>query len=151
VRGVEGYGAVPVPDVGAVILRDRVMGILPAPLPARGFLDALRAAGTLRPGAGSAKFTVVGYGAQLGDPVGQVPFPPDGLRRVAQSEFLNLNERWLFLNQKFAQGIGGSSAGDSGGPVIWVDPRTGESTLVALTSRGDARGVATGLGYRVDI
>ena len=145
-----GLGAVPVPDVGVVILRDPVAGILPAPLPSPGFLDALQAAGTLRSGPDRSKFTVVGYGTQLGDPVGELPFPPDGLRRFVQSEFLNLHDRWLFLNQNFAQGVGGGGFGDSGGPIFWVDPATGENTIVAITSRGDGRCVATGVCYRLD-
>ncbi len=145
-----GAGDVPVPDVGVIILRKAVRGIHPAPLPSLGFLDALQAAGALRSGTDQAPFTVVGYGTQLGDPVGQLVFPPDGLRRFVQSEFLNLHERWLYLSQNFAQGIGGSGSGDSGGPVFWIDPATGDSTLVALNSRGDLRLVATGVCYRVD-
>ena len=38
----------------------------------------------------------------------------------------------------------------SGGPAFWVDPQTREATLVALTSRGDARNLAVGIDYRVD-
>ncbi len=145
-----GLGAIPLADVGVLILPEPVTDILPVTLPPLGFLDALQAAGALRSGANQAKFIVVGYGTELGDPVGQLPFPPDGLRRVAQSEFLNLKNRWLFLDQNFAQGTGGSGTCDSGGPAFWVEPTTGQATLVALTSRGDARNLAVGVDYRVD-
>src|SRR5262245_55876306 len=145
-----GLGAIPLADVGAVVLREPVTGIPPAPLPSLGFLNALQAAGKLRSGANTAKFTAVGYGTVLGDPVGQIPFPPDGLRRAAQSEFLTLHARWLFLDQNPAQGNGGGGTGDSGGPAFWVDPLTGAATLVAIMSRGDARNRAGGVDYRVD-
>src|SRR5262245_4800435 len=146
----DGLGAIPLADLGVVILRECVTGITPAPLPPLGFLDALQAAGMLRSGAQTAKFTAVGYGTLLGDPVGQVPFPPDGLRRAAQSEFLNLKDRWLFLDQNVARGNGGGGTGDSGGPAFWVDPLTGTATLVAIMSRGDDRNRALGVDYRVD-
>src|SRR6266516_366429 len=76
-----GWGAIPLPDVGVIIFPNPIMDILPAALPPLGFLDALQASGQLRAGSDQAKFTVVGYGVELGDPVGHVPFPPDGLRR----------------------------------------------------------------------
>jgi hypothetical protein len=64
----------------------------------------------------SAPFTVVGYGAVLGDNNGHWPFPPDGQRHVAQSGFRNLHPRWLFLEQNPARALGGTGGGDSGGP-----------------------------------
>jgi hypothetical protein len=145
-----GYGAIPLPDVGVILFPNPITDILPAALPPLGFLDALQAAGMLRAGSDQAKFTVVGYGVELGDPVGQVPFPPDGLRRVAQSEFRNLGDRWLFLNQNPAQGNGGGGTCDSGGPVFWLDPSNGTTTLVATTSRGDYVNRALSVDYRVD-
>ena len=145
-----GSGAIPLPDVGVIIFPAPIMDILPAALPPLGFLDALQVAGSLRARSEQAKFTVVGYGVELGDPVGHVPFPPDGLRRVAQSEFLNIDDRWLFLNENPAQGNGGSGACDSGGPIFWVDPLTGTTTLVATTSRGDQRDRALAVNYRID-
>ena len=145
-----GRGGIPLPDVGVIIFPNPITDILPAALPPLGFLDALQAAGKLRAGSHQAKFTVVGYGVELGDPVGQLPFPPDGLRRVAQSEFLDLGDRWLFLSENPAQGNGGSGSCDSGGPLFWVDPSTGTSTLVATTSRGDQVNLALSVNYRVD-
>jgi len=145
-----GHGAVPLADVGVVILKEPMLGVVPARVAPLGFLESLQAARALRTGALGTRFTVVGYGVGLGVPLGQVPFPPDGLRRVAQSEFMHFNDRWLFLNQNFAQGNGGGGDCDSGGPAFWVDPLSAESTLVAITSRGDARDVAIGIDYRVD-
>ena len=145
-----GLGAIPLPDVGVIIFPDPIRDILPEALPPLGFLDALQASGKLRAGADQAKFTVVGYGVELGDPVGHLPFPPDGLRRVAQSEFSNLGDRWLFLNQNPAQGNGGGGSCDSGGPVFWMDPSTETKTLVATTSRGDLANRALAVDYRVD-
>ena len=145
-----GSGAIPVPDVGVILFPNPIMDILPAALPPLGFLEALQASGQLRTGSDQAKFTVVGYGVELGDPVGHVPFPPDGLRRVAQSQFSHLDDRWLFLSQNPALGIGGGGSCDSGGPIFWVDPATGTETLVATTSRGDLVNRALSVNYRVD-
>ena len=133
---LDGNGNIPLADVGVAILREPVNGLPLTPLPPLGFLDALQAVGELTPGSNDAEFTVVGYGAVLGDNNGHSPWPPDGKRRVAQSGFRNLHDRWLFLDQKPAQGLGGTGGGDSGGPNYWVDPLTAETTLVATTSRG---------------
>jgi hypothetical protein len=145
-----GGGNIPLPDVGVLIFPAPILDILPAALPPLGFLDALASAGMLREGSDQAKFTVVGYGVDLGDPVGHVPFPPDGLRRVTQSEFRNLHDRWLFLNQNPAQGNGGGGSCDSGGPIYWVDSATGTTTLVATTSRGDHVDRSLSVNYRID-
>jgi hypothetical protein len=132
----EGNGDVPVADVGVAILKEPVNNLPLTPLPPQGFLDALQAAGQLKAGSKSAQFTVVGYGAVLGDNNGHWPFPPDGQRRIAQSGFHNLHDRWLFLDQNPALDLGGTGGGDSGGPNYWINPVTGDSTLVAITSRG---------------
>ena len=132
----EGSGNIPLADVGVAILKEPVNNLPITPLPPQGFLDALQAAGQLKAGSDCAQFTVVGYGAVLGDNNGHWPFPPDGQRRIAQSGFHNLHDRWLFLDQNPAQDLGGTGGGDSGGPNYWVDPVTGQATLVAITSRG---------------
>src|SRR5262245_16850489 len=54
-------------DVGVAILRQPVNELSLMPLPSLGFLNALDAAGILRAGSDRANFTVVGYGAVLGD------------------------------------------------------------------------------------
>jgi hypothetical protein len=140
-------GNIPLTDVGVAILKESVTSLPVMPLPPEGFLDALDASGQLHTGADRAGFTVVGYGAVLGDNPKDIPFPPDGLRRVAQSQFRSLHDEWLFLDQNPAQDLGGSGKGDSGGPTLWTDPSTGQETLVAITSRGNQ---SFGNKYRVD-
>jgi len=142
-------GAVPRIDVAVVILKEPVVGITPASLAPEGFLDELEAAGVLLDKDQGASFTVVGYGYS-GEAPNQL-IPPDGQRRAAISEFMHLNDQWLFLDQNAAHDNGGSQIWDSGGPTFWADPDTGEETLVALISNGDAAGVATGLNFRTDI
>ena len=144
---LDGNGNIPLADVGAAILDEPVTTLPLVPLPSLGFLDTLQAADVLCAGSDRAKFTVVGYGAELGDNNGHSPFPPDGLRRVAQSDFKTLHDQWLFLDQNPAQNLGGTGAGDSGGPTYWVDPSTGAATLVAITSRGTW---TSEVQYRVD-
>lgn len=143
-----GWGAVPRVDVAVVVLSEPAVGITPASLAPAGFLDLLEAQGLLRNANARAPFTVLGYGRH-----GKAPnrlLPPDGQRRVAVSEFMLLDNQWLFLDQNEAHGNGGAQIGDSGGATFWVDPLTGEETLVALVSNGDAAGVAVGINFRVD-
>ncbi len=138
-------------DVGVVILKKPVRHLPLAVLPPVGLLDELKAAGLLRePAQGGTKFTVVGYGTTLDRSPARL-IDPDGLRRVAVSEYRALREGWLYLNQNFATGDGGTGYGDSGGPTFWTDPATGKDVLVSVTSRGDPETVATGVTWRVDI
>jgi len=144
-----GWGAVPRMDVAAVILKEPVTNITPATLAPAGFMDGLKAAGLLLNMNQGAPFTVVGYGYH-----GKAPnqlIPPDGQRRAAVSEYMLLDNHWLFLDQNEAHGNGGAQIWDSGGPTFWVDPVTGEESLVALVSNGDATGVSLGLNFRTDI
>jgi hypothetical protein len=140
-------GNIPLTDVGVAILKEPVTTLPLMPLPPEDFLDALYASGQLHTGSDRAPFTLVGYGAVLGDNPSDIPFPPDGLRRVSQSEFRCLHDQWLFLNQNPAQDLGGSGKGDSGGPILWTDPSTGQETLVATSSRGNE---SFGNKFRVD-
>lgn len=139
-----GGGATPLADMGVVILERPIRNIRPATVAPEGFLDFLEEIDALD----GTKFTVVGYGTH-GDAPNNLLFR-DGQRRVAQSEFLMLDDRWLFLDQNPAHGNGGTAGCDSGGPTFWVDPDTGEEILVSVTSRGDAAVVATAITYRVD-
>jgi hypothetical protein len=133
-------------DVGVLILKQNVSAIPAIPLPPAGFLDALAASGQLQ--ANQTKFTVVGYGIDPGNANnGHLPFPPDGLRRSAQTEFQNLHDRWVYEDQNDSHDNGGSCTCDSGGPLFYVDPVTGLETLVAVVSRGTLTNVHD---YRVD-
>jgi hypothetical protein len=131
-------------DVGVLVLAKKVTRIVPAPLPPPGFLDGLQAAGQLT---AASRFTVVGYGVDLVKNPGQIPFPPDGLRRVAYPQFQNLHNRWLYTDQNVAHDNGGSCNCDSGGPLFWADPVTGQETLAAIVSRGS---LSSAHDYRVD-
>jgi hypothetical protein len=141
-----------VPDVGILILEEPAPEeIQPATLPDEGLLDSLRVEGKLRQQGEAAMFTVVGYGTTLEWPP-PVIVRPDGVRRVAQSKFLNLRKTWLHMSQNQAPGQenGGSGYGDSGGPTFWTD-EDGTEVLVAVTSWGDMMAVATGTAWRIDI
>lgn len=142
-----GLGATPQMDVAVVVLRAPT-DITPAPLACEGFLDLLEDEGLLSDADWGAPFTVVGYG-NYGDPPNQL-MQADGQRRVAISEFMDLQERWLFLDQNAAHGNGGSANRDSGGPTFWIDPETGTEILVAIVINGDAAAVATGINFRLD-
>lgn len=147
-RLLPGWGALPRIDAALVVLKEPAVGVTPAPLAAEGFLDLLYATGALRSGNVGALFPVVGYGDY-----GLAPNRlqrRNGIRRVAQSEFMLIVELWLFLDQNAAHGNGGSASGDSGGPIFWMDPASGEEILVALVSNGDAVGVAVGINLRTD-
>jgi secreted trypsin-like serine protease len=137
-------------DVGALILEQN-SDITPAQLPEEGFLDQLKANGILKQGSERAKFTVVGYGTTLEWPPPKI-VAPDGMRRFAVSEYLNLRKVWLHMSQNQAPGKedSGTCSGDSGGPVFWTEDE-GPEIIVAVTSWGDAVCVATGTTYRVDI
>ena len=135
-------------DIGVTILTNKATNISPVALPPPGFLDTLAAAGLLKAKSDRTRFTVVGYGIDPdGANYGHLPFPPDGLRRVAQPEFRNLHDRWLYTDENDSHDNGGSSTGDSGGPLFWVNPDTGQETLVAIVSRGS---LTSRENYRVD-
>jgi hypothetical protein len=135
-------------DVGVLILAQAVAGIPLVPLPATGFLDARQAAGELKVESDRTFVKVVGYGVDPGDANnGHLPFPPDGLRRSAQPEFQNLHDRWLYTDQNNSHDNGGSCPCDSGGPLFYVNPGTGQETLVAVVSRGT---ITSAHDYRVD-
>lgn len=139
-------------DVGLLILEEPAIGITPATLPDEGFLDDLSEDGKLRERGEGAKFTMVGYGSTLDWPPREECTPPDGTRRFARPEFLNVRTVWLHLSQNQAPGNDNSGAcyGDSGGPVFWREPDERE-VLVAITTMGDARCVAISTNYRADI
>lgn len=139
-------------DLGVLILNaDDTQGIPLANLPEEGFLNDLKASGRLRKGSDTALFTVVGYGSTLDWPPPHWT-PGDGMRRVAQSKFLNLRKAWLHVSQNHAsgKGDGGACGGDSGSPYFWAEEGQPE-TLVSVTIWGDIPCVATSTTYRLDI
>lgn len=144
-----GDGAPPMADIGVLILKEPVEDVEPAVLAPEGLLDFLDEIGALQAHPDGTPFIVVGYGRTHVPHTNPNP-PPDGLRRMAVSEFMDLIGGWLFLSQNFSQGEGGTSYGDSGGPTFWIDPDTGEELLVGVTSRGDAAVVAFGVADRTD-
>jgi len=134
-------------DVGVLILQEPVTGMATVPLPPLGFLDARKAAGELKVGSHRAFLSVVGYGVVPDSNAGHLPFPPDGLRRSAHTEFQNLHDRWLYTDQNDSHDNGGSCNCDSGGPLFYVDLVTGQETIVAVVSRGS---LSSTHNYRVD-
>lgn len=123
-------------DLGVVVLAEPVTDRSPATLASVGYLDGLVRRGGLR----GETFDVVGYGA---NEYGIVT----GYRFVARSLGLSVHGAWLYMSQSVHRGAGGTCRGDSGGPTFHV-PAGG--FVVAVTSWGDARCVATGIAYRVD-
>ena len=147
-----GQGNVKFTDLGVLILTEDVDGIAPSTLAPEGFLDYLADIGQLHahPGDGT-PFTAVGYGIDEVHPDWKTPPLPDGRRRVAVTEFDRLFDEWLITSQHFSQDEGGTAIRDSGGPVFWVDPATGEEVQVGITSRGDWGFAAFTGFYRADI
>jgi hypothetical protein len=138
-------------DVGALVLKKPVRKIEPAILADEGLLDLLQEIGELREGPeGGTRFTVVGYGATLEFPPPEL-VAPDGWRRYAESEYLGLTDVWLVVSRNQAAGDAGTANGDSGGPILWKNPETGEEIVVGITSWGDPEKVATTFKYRADI
>jgi hypothetical protein len=134
-------------DVGLVLLQEEVLGVEPAKLVGEGYLAELSEHGALN--SDHVPLLIVGYGDTLLFPP-PTPVLRDGLRRCGTQQFLSLQGPlpWLLLYQNPATGDGGVGAGDSGGPVYWIEA-DGTRTLVALSSRGPAPGPA--LAYRLDI
>lgn len=141
-------GSAPVRDVGVVILKEPVVDLVPVPLPPAGFLDGLKAALQLRTGPDGTKFIAVGYGTALQWPPPEI-VPSDGIRRVAEEEYLALNSSWLTCSQNSATGDEGTGIGDSGGPLFFKSD-DGTEILTSITSRGDPTLVATAVNYRID-
>lgn len=143
-------GAGPIIDVGLIILREPVQDVEPVTLATEGYLDALNRGGLLRDGKEGSPFTNVGYGTQLLLSPSPTLVSPDGLRRTSVSSFQSLLKNWLILSQNPHRDNAGTGFGDSGGPTIWLDPDSGAETVVAITSRGDAKTISTGFTFRID-
>jgi len=137
-------------DIGLLILKEPVRGIVPATLPAAGFLDDLKQARQLKAGPHGTELTVVGFGMLLDWPPPETFWEDPVRRNLAQSGYLGLNDGWLLLNHNLAAGHGGVANGDSGGPTFWTDPKTGEEVLVSITSWATPERVGIGVSYRID-
>jgi hypothetical protein len=144
-----GHGASPNgSDFGLLVLKEPVQGIVPATLPTAGFLDDLKKANQLKAGPNGTKLTVVGYGMLLDWPPPLFFWQDPPVRNTTQAGYLGFNDAWLSLNQNLAAGYGGMALGDSGGPVFWTDPDSGQEVLVSVTSWG--AWVAHGFYSRID-
>jgi hypothetical protein len=133
-------------DVGLLLLEEAVQGITPVALPAAGFLDDL----DLDRGTTESKptFLLVGYGTTT-VPNTTAELPP-GKRRYAVSGFRSLRNRYLMLSQSFANGEGGLSRGDSGGPAFW-EKADGTLVQTGIAVNGDHASVSYGACVRTDI
>jgi len=106
-------------DVGVIVLDEPVVGVDPASLAPRNYLD-----GFAQPLLNSTLFTVVGYGTEMRKPDSgpQKPQPMSYplIRRVTTSPGQKLMTQVLQLNGNIndARGGGGTCFGDSGGPVF---------------------------------
>jgi secreted trypsin-like serine protease len=136
-----GPGGVADPHDIAVVLLQQSPGLTPAQLPPAGFLNGLKAAGTLT----SQTITAVGYGTVREDKThGPAAFFFDGVRRFVLQSPLNLEPSWLLVSMQPSTGNGGTCYGDSGGPHFLG------SMIVATTITGDAMCRATDKDYRLD-
>lgn len=126
-------------DVAVVELDAAVHGVVPAGLPAAGYLDGRDLRGET--------FTTVGYGSSRDDVIrkGWLTGRNDGVRSVSVGTFAALRRSVLFISMNPARDHGGTCYGDSGGPHF---DETG--TLVSLTGTGDATCRATDQTVRLD-
>ncbi len=126
-------------DVGVIVLAD-APGITPGNLvPTAGFLDDLKASGSLVPH--DTTFQVVGYGIDE-------HFQPTHTREVATEGFHSLDGVWLSNSMNPSLGFGGGCYDDLGGPVLFT---AGQSQyIVSLMSIGDRWCRSLDKGYRVD-
>jgi hypothetical protein len=133
-------------DVSVIVLDAPVSGITPATIAPLGFLDGLRAAGTIK----TTEYLNVGYGSaeQLVVPTVGPTFPFDGIRKWTISGFYALDPQYIHLNQNLHQGFSGTGYGDSGGPTF-VQTATGP-VVVSVVSTGDVPCWATSVNQRVD-
>jgi hypothetical protein len=114
-------------------------------------LDDLKMAGVLENAPdGSNPLTIVGYGRTLAFPPPEL-IPIDGYRRYAPTEYLSLTRAYVMTLGPPATDEGGSAGGDSGGPVFWTNPFTGQDLLIAIHNwTGDERAPHS-VAYRTDI
>lgn len=134
-------------DLGVLLLpRDSVpSSIVPVSLAPAGYLDALKAQGTLK----FMNVDAVGYGAipDWGSP-GPTTFSTDGKRRSGTLVVTGLTKSFLRSNQN-PNGIGSGSGlcfGDSGSPQL----AAGTLMVVSVTNGGNGQCNSVNYNYRVD-
>lgn len=153
-------------DVGVIFLSEPVTGIDPVRLPElpkegeKSLLDDLVDSGNLSvDGTVGTPLPSVGYGATEESASDEVPFTdalilPSGKRHFGPFEFQALRQNNLVVSQVFigeAHDAAGGAPGDSGGPVFWRKPDTGELTQVGLVSWGDVVATSYGAPARLDV
>ena len=114
-------------------------------LPPAGYLDQLKAAGTLK----FLTVDIVGYGAiPIWDEPGPTSFVLDGVRRSGTSTVIGLGKGFL----KFTQNVNGNGTGsglcfgDSGSPQF----ERGTLRLLSVTTGGNGQCNSHSVNYRVD-
>jgi hypothetical protein len=110
-------------DVGVLILAEAVTDVEPARLPPLRLLDTL--GNSLK----KTTFSMVGYGL-----VQKTDLRADGLRRFTDVGYVNLRHNLLLCDTNVRTGFGQAYRGDSGGPILWNDPETGNEYVVGLVS-----------------
>ncbi len=134
-------------DLGILLLpKDSVPGsIAPVQLPPAGYLDSLKADGSLN----FRVVDIVGYGVTpVWDPAGPTSFFFDGKRRVGTSIITGLTQAFVFYQQN-PQGIGTGSGvcfGDSGSPQF----DHGSLLVLSVTTGGNGQCNSVNYNYRVD-
>lgn len=132
-------------DLGVILLpASSVSGITPVQLPPAGFLNDLKADGTLR----DTEIDLVGYGVvPIWRQPGGTQFEFDGVRRNASGTINGLTKAYLnFLQNPHATGRGGLCFGDSGSPQFIA----GTTSIVSVTSGGNGNCNANNYNYRLD-
>jgi hypothetical protein len=132
-------------DLGVILLPvGSVTGFSHVQLPPAGYLDGLKAAGTLK----DTPIELVGYGSVPSwQHRGGTQFAYDGIRRTADGTIKGLTLAWLLFNQnQNATGNGGLCFGDSGSPQFLA----GTTMIVSTTTGGDPNCRANNYNYRLD-
>ena len=133
-------------DLAILLLPLGSVGSLPAvQLPPAGYLDSLKAAGTLK----FLTADIVGYGAiPTWDEPGPTTFALDGVRRSGTSTVIGLTQNFLrFTQNRNGNGTGsGLCFGDSGSPQL----ERGTLRLLSVTTGGNGQCNSTNVDYRVD-
>ena len=138
-------------DIGLLVLVADAEADVPEPvtLPWPGLLDALGSSGFRH-----SELRLLGFGDDITPPRPNLRARVFGTRQVAHPDPVNLGERYLMAQQNGHAGNSGAYYGDSGGPIFWVSPVTGDETLVAIVN-GPVGNVTNDVGvvgqhYRID-